>query len=492
MASDLLPARMSATLTDEPGPADLAGALHPPDAEYSREATEHLVREALAGAALVPGPEGWMRVVSHYDPDGLTSAAIAARALMRRGTPFQITIAKGLDGEVLQNLLAEKNGVVLICDMGSGQMELVRELATVSKVVICDHHLSSGEPGQTSHPVVHINPHRWGIDGTSNGSGATATFILAVAMDSCNWDLSQLALTGVVADRQHTGGLKGINSALAARATEMGFIENRRELCLIGTAGRTLKEFLATSIEPYFPGLAGRPPEAGKWLEELGLPPSAHYGALDEPQRSTLLSGLLLRLLKSGVRPEIAEEIVADRLYLRGPDICADDLSGLLNACGRLDEEATGVALCLGDPAARATAEQMREAYHAELRACLVKLEKEGARKLAAIQVIEHPRASLGGVIAGLGLWYILDPERPVFAMSKLKGKTKVSTRATRYLTKKGINLAEACRAAAQSVGGQGGGHPVAAGATVPEGKEEEFLAEADRVVGQQLAGRGR
>jgi RecJ-like exonuclease len=43
-------------------------------------------------------------------------------------------------------------------------------------------------------------------------------------------------------------------------------------------------------------------------------------------------------------------------------------------------------------------------------------------------------------------------------------------------------------REASQAVGGDGGGHDVAAGATVPVGERDAFLAEADRLVGEQLS----
>ncbi len=65
----------------------------------------------------------------------------------------------------------------------------------------------------------------------------------------------------------------------------------------------------------------------------------------------------------------------------------------------------------------------------------------------------------------------------------------KVSARAPRNLLAKGLNLAEVLRDAAASVGGEGGGHNIAAGATIPRGSEEEFLSVVDRLVREQLAG---
>jgi RecJ-like exonuclease len=40
---------------------------------------------------------------------------------------------------------------------------------------------------------------------------------------------------------------------------------------------------------------------------------------------------------------------------------------------------------------------------------------------------------------------------------------------------------------AAGAVGGEGGGHDVAAGATIPAGSETEFVDHADRIVGEQV-----
>jgi nanoRNase/pAp phosphatase (c-di-AMP/oligoRNAs hydrolase) len=43
-------------------------------------------------------------------------------------------------------------------------------------------------------------------------------------------------------------------------------------------------------------------------------------------------------------------------------------------------------------------------------------------------------------------------------------------------------------RQAAAEVGGNGGGHNIASGATVPKGKEEKFLTLVDAIVAGQLA----
>jgi single-stranded-DNA-specific exonuclease len=41
---------------------------------------------------------------------------------------------------------------------------------------------------------------------------------------------------------------------------------------------------------------------------------------------------------------------------------------------------------------------------------------------------------------------------------------------------------------AARAVGGDGGGHDIAAGATIPDGRKEEFVDHADELIAEQLA----
>jgi RecJ-like exonuclease len=54
------------------------------------------------------------------------------------------------------------------------------------------------------------------------------------------------------------------------------------------------------------------------------------------------------------------------------------------------------------------------------------------------------------------------------------------------------LDLGFVCRTAAQSVGGTGGGHTIASGATIPKGKEKVFIEKADKIVGEQMKGKDK
>ena len=63
-----------------------------------------------------------------------------------------------------------------------------------------------------------------------------------------------------------------------------------------------------------------------------------------------------------------------------------------------------------------------------------------------------------------------------------------MSSRGSRALVRRGLDLSVVMREASQAVGGDGGGHDVAAGATIPTGERDAFLARADELIGEQLS----
>ena len=68
------------------------------------------------------------------------------------------------------------------------------------------------------------------------------------------------------------------------------------------------------------------------------------------------------------------------------------------------------------------------------------------------------------------------------------RAETKISARCNKKLmsVSGGIDLAKALEKASGEVGGFGGGHPVAAGASIPEGSEVKFITALDTIIGAQ------
>jgi RecJ-like exonuclease len=152
-----------------------------------------------------------------------------------------------------------------------------------------------------------------------------------------------------------------------------------------------------------------------------------------------------------------------------------------------------GLGVCLGDRAgALDRARSLLQNHRRNLSDGLERVKSNGVTQAGHVQYFDAGddiRETIVGIVAGMALGVDgVDPGRPIIAFAhKNDEETKVSARGTARLVAQGLDLSVVMREASQSVGGDGGGHDVAAGATVPAGSESEFVAAADDIVGEQL-----
>ena len=439
-------------------------------------APQGLLDRAQRAVALVDRASR-VRVLCHYDPDGTTSAAILARALSRRGKRVHATMTHALDTATVARVKAEPNELLVVSDMGSAQLDLLESLPY--PVVVLDHH----KPPRDSERVVHLNPHLFHVDGAREMCGATTTWLFTLALDAANWDLAGIAAAGAIGDKQDLGGFLGVNASLFAEAVDRKVLLPERRLAL---RDRPLAQALSLSINPYFRGIGGRPDAASELLRSSGIDPEATLRTIDPTQRRRLTSALALRLIEQGAAPEALEALVEDRYWIEPDQMYAQDLEAYVNSCDRLEQMGLGMAVCLGDREALAQAEALLDEYTSRFLGQLRALETDGLFTKRHIQFFYCEEPSLAGSVAGAGMQCYFDQSRPVFGLSVMDRQTKVSARGTRALVSQGVDLAVACREAAESLEGDGGGHNIASGATIPKGKEEKFLTMVDDIVGRQ------
>ena len=426
---------------------------------------KELLDRVRKGVDLVSGVSR-VRILGHYDPDGTTSAAILARAMVRAGKAFHASTSTVIDKDLAARLAGESNELVIMSDMGSGQLDRVEGLPCPA--IVLDHHA----PLRDSEKVVHVNPALFGIDGTREACGSTTTWLFALALDDRNWDLAGVAMAGAIGDMQHLGGFAGLNAALFEEAVARNVLSRERGLALISGP---VEEALTRCIIPYFVGISGRPEGARRLLGELTIDPQVPVGELVPDERRRLTSVLATIALKQGADAESVEALVKEKYWAAA-------------GCARLGFEGLGLALCLGDKEAFARAEGIRKEFDDRLLSYLHKLEVDGPFTKKHVQFFYTDEPSLAGSVAQIGMNYFLDPMKPTLGLSVMDKNTKISARATKRLVARGLDLAIALREAAAEFGGNGGGHNIASGATVPKGKEEKFLSLVDEIVGRQLA----
>ncbi|HEX7392104.1 MAG TPA: DHH family phosphoesterase, partial [Thermoplasmata archaeon] len=130
--------------------------------------------DTLKHALKVINSASYIRVVSHYDADGLAAASIIVGALTRAKKRFHLTISKSLDQEMIDSLAKEGNEAILFLDMGSGQIDSLETLE--AKLAALDHH----KPIRKSRKVVQVNPHFFGMDGMTESCASSVSLIFAV------------------------------------------------------------------------------------------------------------------------------------------------------------------------------------------------------------------------------------------------------------------------------------------------------------------------
>ncbi len=455
-------------------------------------------------------------LASHIDADGLTSAAIATTALERAGVPHEVVFEKQLDEEAIAEIAQTAYETVLFTDFGSGQLDVIgdHEAAGDFTPVIADHH----QPAETD-TEYHLNPLLVGIDGASELSGAGASYVLARALgetdeDVDNRDLAALAVVGAVGDMQASGGeLHGANAEIVEEGLEAGVLETGTDLTLYGKQTRPLPKLLEYATDVYIPGISNDAGGALRFLDGLDLELKRdgewrRWSDLDPEEKQIVASALVRRAVSKGVPANKIEGLVGTAYVLSEEPVGtelrdASEFSTLLNATARYDRADVGLGVCLGDRGE--TLERARTLlrdHRRNLSEGIDLVSEEGVTREEHVQWFhagDRIRETIVGIVAGMAMGNDgVSRSMPILAFAEKRpdgdGTTeggpevKVSARGTHTLVRKGLDLSAVVGEASRAVGGDGGGHDVAAGATVPKGAEPEFVELADAIVGEQLS----
>jgi len=405
-----------------------------------------------------------MRVISHDDADGITSAALICTALQRAGIPFQATLLNRLDETVLAGL----DRPVVFCDMGSGKPETISRIK--EDCFVLDHHRPVG-----SIDCMHLNPHLFGIDGAFELSAAGTVYSVVRHMGD-NSDLAGLALVGAMGDRQ---AMIGANRSILDEAVSSGAVEVRAGLKMAEDG--PVEEVFAGCIEPLLDWVGDRD-AAVRFLRELGI--SGHVESLEKDDLARLSSAIALKLLMQG--SFAADSIVGEVIRLRH-EVVENSLEmvQLLNACGNRDVPGLGLQICLRDESALPEARKMAAEYKDHILREIALLREE-SRALKNIRYLKMENGEAGAIVSGLGIRYLYT-DLPLITLNHKEGIVKISARGNRPLISRGLDLSVAMRRATGAVGGVGGGHTIASGGSIPPGSEDRFLTILDEIVGEQL-----
>ncbi|MCD6465844.1 DHH family phosphoesterase [Candidatus Bathyarchaeota archaeon] len=445
-------------------------------------------------------------VISHMDADGISAAGIMGRALFNAEAKFCIRIERWMDEKVLDEACLHGEDTLLVfTDMGSGYLDILGAKVGNRPIVILDHHQPIGTPNES---FLQVNPHLFGIDGSREISSAGIAYLVAKFLDKKNIDLAYLAVVGALGDLQDKfdeRGLGGVNNLIVKDAVESGFLKVETDLLFFGRETRPIHKALAYTANPYIPGISGEEDKSLAFLSELNieLKRNDRWRALrdlSQDEKRRLFSALHDYLVSRGFRSEVAMRLLG-KVYVLvkeepwTPLRDAREFALLLNATGRMEVPGLGVAICMGDRG-KAYEEALKtlDEYRQTITKYLRWLDEHSDRieEWESIYIL-HGEKDIDeraiSTISTILSTNLPKPDKPLIAYSFIPREKilKISARTTDLLARKGLNLGEIIRVAAEKCSGVGGGHDIAAGAQIPYERKMEFLRNVNLLVREQI-----
>jgi len=431
-----------------------------------------------------------IRLISHLDADGIAAASIMIRLLNKDNRKYSISIVHHLTEPVIKALSKEAYKYFIFTDLGSGQIHLIKELLKNKTIFILDHHKPEDAKAEN---IYHVNPHHFQIDGSYEIAGSGVVYLFACEVNNELKNLAHVAIIGAIGDIQEEQGFSEINKQILDIAVEVGKIKVIKGIRVFGAQTRPLHKVLEYSTNPYIPGVSGSESGAIQFLQHIGISPKNGNGwtklvHLNDEELKRLATAIIMKRLNE----EKPEDIIGNVYILpqedkESPTRDAKEFSTLLNACGRLGKASLGIGACLGDKkikerAIRSMVDYKRELVNA-LRWYEANKESENVIKDDGYLII-NARDNIMPTIVGT-LASIISKSGNVkegnFVMSMadlLDGSTKVSLRIASN-KQKDVDLREIMKKIIDKVGGEAGGHMHAAGAIIPNEKEEVFISAA-------------
>ncbi len=432
-----------------------------------------------------------VQLVSHIDADGITAGSIISKSIERADIGYDILFVKQLDKNTIEELADQNPELVVFTDLGSGQIEHINNCGLNS--VVSDHHRPQGET------KFHLNPHLFGANGSFEISGSGTAFILANQIGD-NIDLADLAITGAIGDMQYRkyGKLVSLNrEILESNST---YISSKNDISLFGKQTRPVYKMLQYSSDPFLPGLTGNEDACIDFLHKIGFQYAKdekwrRWIDLTDEEKTKISSSLLQYSMKNGLSSYNISRLISESYILlqekEGTEMRdASEYSTLLNATGRYMKAEIGMAVCMGDREdAYEEAKTLLATHRKNLVDGLNFVKINGVTQLSHLQYFDAGKEipeTIVGIVAGMSQ-SSNNRHLPIIAFADSEEGHKVSARGTQEQINRGLNLSEAISKVCHEIGGGGGGHDIAAGATIPAGKKEVFIEMLNAIIATQI-----
>ena len=415
-----------------------------------------------------------VRIISHHDTDGITSAAILATTFKRLDKKFSIKIVKNLEKETIEQELKrqhEKKEIIIFSDLASGSLDYFQELQ--EPIFILDHHEINKE--KLNDKIKIINPHLFGLGESCTGAGICYLFSKSISQE--NKDLSKLAIIGMIGDR-HESDISKINQQIINDVEELTI----KKGLVIYPATRPLRRALEWSTSPYIQGVTGNSLGVLELLREANIPPTKSLMELSDQEMSSLVTAVMIRKANQKEKENIIGNLYILKFFNRKEDV--REISVLINACSRLGFSDIAISYCLENEKAKSLAQDIYTKYKQELVSGLrvaEKIKKIKGNGFVIINAKDSIKDAIVGTICSM-LSSSMNYEEGTILIGMAYNKDKVKVSA-RIAGRNGRNLKEVLEKTIinlklkyPDITAEVGGHQFAAGCLLEKEKEEEFI----------------
>lgn len=411
-----------------------------------------------------------IKVISHFDTDGITSAAIFSRALQRWNKSFSLEIVKNLEESFISSL--PESHILIFLDLASNSLDYLKNKKT--EIFILDHHEIIQKIPENVHM---INPR---ITLKEEISSAAICYLFAKSISHHNTDLANLAIIGMIGDSLEKSLSKTYNEILNDSETLV------KKGLLIYPATRPLDRALEYSSNPFIPGVTGSYRGVSDLLREIGLQKNSReyksISELTEEEMSKLITAIMLRSTSQNAH-EMIGNIYLIKFFNKMED--ARELSALINACSRMDHSYLSLGFCLGNKECKEKAEKIYVEYKQQLISGLKYVnenEKIEGKKYMIINAKDNVKDTIIGTIASIISYSpICERGTIIVALAYNQDKIKVSARIAGK--EGGRNVRDVLNQIVVPLGGEVGGHPNAAGCLISKEHENHFISELRKVL---------
>ncbi len=403
------------------------------------------LREKAAELADIIRRKKELVVMAHADADGVAGAAIAKFFLEKNDIEYELKFVDYLRKESLSEY---KGNEILFIDVGNGSIEEIERNGI--EAIIVDHHFASKYFKNS------LNPFYYGIDG---GEEISASGLMHLITGKN----AEIALIGAAGDLQDRNGLKGWNYRILMESN----IIAKRDIKLYG---RSMPLYRMLSFSPLIPPFFKNVGIVVRFLNELGINEKKTWNELNGEEKKRLFSSIVKMMIRRGYEKDDIMKLYGEVYELDGIDL--REIASGINAMAKYGEYREAIHVCI-----TGNYDKMKQFINAHRKNIKngIRFAKENLNDGIKIKYF-HAGRKIKGSILGTVTGMLLEGEKiekPVVGMVENEQEIKISARAPKNMN---VNLSIAIRNAARAIGGYGGGHKMAAGATIPKGYEEEFL----------------